>query len=141
MKRALIISLALLGAWFFLDMTGLYFGDVYLVARSYADDWIFLLAYAICLLSFFLFEKVGKYVLDVWLFLWFMTQFFFHWLFTFNGRGAEKIEYFSGSIKLIEIQNVYIPDLYHIVLHVLILLSLLLLNIYIFQSRKKRVAK
>jgi hypothetical protein len=70
-----------------------------------------------------------------------MTQFFFHWLFTFNGRGAEKIEYFSGSIKLIEIQNVYIPDLYHIVLHILILLSLVLLNIYIFQSRKKRVAK
>ena len=40
-KRYCIIPQILLLFWFFLDMTGIYFRNTYLVARSYKDDGIF----------------------------------------------------------------------------------------------------
>ena len=40
-----IISQVVLLIWFFLDMTGLYFGDKCLVTTSYKDDGLFFLIY------------------------------------------------------------------------------------------------
>ena len=42
-KRYCIIPQILLLFWFFLDMTGIYFRNTYLVTRSYKDDGIFFL--------------------------------------------------------------------------------------------------
>lgn len=46
-KRYCIIPQILLLFWFFLNMTGMYFRNTYLVARSYKDDGIFFLIYLV----------------------------------------------------------------------------------------------
>ena len=137
MKKSVIISCFILLMWFFLDMTGLYFEDTYLVTQSFKDDWIFFVIYLVCFLIFIIKEKIGKYLLYAWLLMWFFTQFICHWYFTLTGGGLDKIEYFNGSIKIIDSSSRYYPDLYHVVLHVLILISFVLLNVYIFKDFKK----
>ncbi len=137
-KRSVIIVCVILLIWFFLDMTGLYFGNEYLVSQSYKDDGIFFIIYFVVFILFVFKEKVGKYLLDAWLFMWFITQFLFHWYSTITGGGLSKLEFFKGSIKIINSSSRYFPDLYHIVLHIFILIALIFLNIYIFQVRKKK---
>ena len=137
-KRNVIIVCVILLIWFLLDMTGLYFGNEYLVSQSYKDDGIFFIIYFVVFILFVFKEKVGKYLLDAWLFMWFITQFLFHWYFTITGGGLSKLEFFKGSIKIINSSSRYFPDLYHIVLHIFILTALVFLNIYIFQVRKKK---
>lgn len=56
----LIAQVALL-LWFFLDMTGLYLGDMCLVTRSYTEDGIFFVIYLIAMIMFFVKEKYGKW--------------------------------------------------------------------------------
>ena len=51
-KRYCIIPQILLLFWFFLDMTGIYFRNTYLVARSYKDDGIFFLIYLVTIILF-----------------------------------------------------------------------------------------
>ena len=138
MKKIVIIFCSILLFWFFLDMTGLYFGDKYLVSQSFKDDWIFMLIYLVVFLLFIFNDKFGKYFLGSWLFMWLATQFYFHWYFTITGKGLNKIEYFKGSIKLINSETRYIPDLYHIVLHIFILVSLISFIFYIVKDKKKK---
>ena len=138
MKKIVIIFCSILLFWFFLDMTGLYFGDKYLVSQSFKDDWIFMLIYLVVFLLFIFNDKFGKYFLGSWLFMWLATQFYFHWYFTITGKGLNKIEYFKGSIKLINSETRYIPDLYHIVLHIFILVLLISVIFYIVKDKKKK---
>ncbi len=138
MKKIVIIFCSILLFWFFLDMTGLYFGDKYLVSQSFKDDWIFMLIYLVVFLLFIFNDKFGKYFLGSWLFMWLATQFYFHWYFTITGKGLNKIEYFKGSIKLINSETRYIPDLYHIVLHIFILVSLISVIFYIVKDKKNK---
>ncbi len=130
-KRSCIITNIVLLGWFFLDMVGLYFGgELYLVTRSWKDDGIFFLIFLISLLLFIFKERVGRYILTIWLSIWLVTQFLSHELFTIIGGGEGKIRYFEGSIKLINSDILYIPDLYHIILHVLILIALVTTLLY-----------
>ena len=129
-KRICVVSNVCLLLWFFLDMVGLSINGSILVTRSYKDDGIFFLIFLVVFTLFVFKEKVGKYFLSVWLFMWFLIQFLFHWRFTIFGPSEGKISYFSDTIKLIPSANTYIPDLYHIILHLLILVSLV--NIIIF---------
>ncbi|MDD6395552.1 MAG: hypothetical protein PUB37_05130 [Firmicutes bacterium] len=129
-KRVSIIANICLLLWFTLDMTGLYFGDKYLVARSYADDGIFFVIYAAAFALFLFKDKIGKIILSIWLAMWFVTQFMSHWWFTIFGGGEGKIQYFDGAVKIIESNNIYIPDLYHIVLHILILAAFVYTLLY-----------
>lgn len=138
MKKIVIIFCSILLFWFFLDMTGLYFGDKYLVSQSFKDDWIFMLIYLVVFLLFIFNDKFGKYFLGSWLFMWLATQFYFHWYFTITGKGLNKIEYFKRSIKLINSETRYIPDLYHIVLHIFILVSLISVIFYIVKDKKNK---
>lgn len=62
----------------FLDMVGLSINGSILVTRSYKDDGIFFLIFLVVFTLFVFKEKVGKYFLLVWLFMWFLTQFLFH---------------------------------------------------------------
>lgn len=137
-KRSVIITCVLLLIWFFIDMTGLYFGNEYLVTQSYKEDGIFFIIYLIAFILFISKEKIGKYFLDVWLLMWFITQFLSHWYFTITGGALSKLEYFKGSMKLIDSSTRYFPDLYHIVLHVLILITLIFVNIYIFKVKSNK---
>jgi len=71
-----------------------------------------------------------------WLFMWLLTQFFSHWYYTIFGPSEGKINYFADTIKLIPSSNTYIPDLYHIILHVLILVSLMCVLSNLIFSKK-----
>lgn len=140
-KKNCIISNSVLLLWYFLAMTGVYFKDVYLVKQSYQDDWIFMLIPMIIFLLFIFKEKIGKYILLSWLSLWFMIQFLSHEWYTIFGSGfmgtkEGKIEYFKGAIKLVSSETMYIPDVYHIILHILIIVAMTTTAIYVFDKNR-----
>lgn len=134
-KYCVYVNLLLLG-WFFLDMVGVYLKNMYLVTRSWKDDGIFMIIYVVVLMLFIFKERIGKYILIVWQALWLITQFIFHEWYTIVGGGEEKMSYFSGSVKLFFSESRYVPDLYHIILHILIAASLVLTSIYIVKYKR-----
>ena len=119
-------------------MIGLKIGDKYLVEQALIDDGIFFIIYLVAVMLFIFKEKIGKYVLNIWLLMWFVTQFFSHWIFTINGKGLKKIEYFKDTIKLVDSTTRYIADVYHIVLHILILIAFVMLNLYLFRKKQNK---
>ena len=141
-KRYCIITQTLLLLWFFLDMTGVYFRNSYLVTRSYKDDGLFFLIYLVAMILFIFKEKIGKWAVWVWTSLWFVIQFLCHEWYTIFSKGVmgsleDKIKYFSGAIKWIEIDGRYIPDVYHTILHILILAVVITTALYIRNSKKR----
>lgn len=137
-KKNVVIACIVLLIWFFLDMVGVYFNNTYLVTQSYKDDGLFFAIYLISLLLFIFKEKIGKYILTIWLSMWLFFQYLFHYGYQLIGQTTEsKINYFNGSIKLININNGYFPDLYHFILHILILTSIVILIVYIIKSKKR----
>ena len=141
-KRYCIITQTLLLLWFFLDMTGVYFSNSYLVTRSYKDDGLFFLIYLVAMILFIFKEKIGKWAVWVWTSLWFVIQFLCHEWYTIFSKGVmgsleDKIKYFSGAVKWIEIDGRYIPDVYHTILHILILAVVITTALYIRNSKKR----
>ena len=55
------------------------------------------------------------------------------------GSLEDKIKYFSGAIKWLEIDGGYIPDVYHTILHILILTVVITSAIYIGNSKKASI--
>lgn len=77
-------------------------------------------------------RPAGKWILLGLLAAWFVVQFFCHWYYTVFGAGAKKIrgynECFRDTVRLFPMrEDRLIPDMYHIVLHLLILLNIVLL--------------
>lgn len=142
MKKIYCIVLQiLLLVWFFLDMTGFYFKDRCLVMQSYEEDGIFFLIYFASVILFIFKENAGKWFISVFTALWFFTQFIFHeWYTIFNGgfmgELEGKIKYFKDTIHWTDIEGRYLPDVYHTILHILILLVLACTIIYIINERK-----
>ena len=141
-KRYCIILQILLLFWFFLDMIGVCFGNTCLVTRSYKDDGIFFLIYLATVILFIFTEKVGKWAVTVWTSIWFVIQFLCHEWYTIFGKGIMgslegKIKFFSGTLKWLEIGGRYIPDVYHTILHILILTVVITSVIYIRNSKKE----
>ena len=135
-KRMFLISQLMLLVWFFLDMTGVYFDDCYLVTRSYKEDGIFFLIYLVTVLLYIFKENVGKWAVLGWSIMWFVTQFMNHELVTITGRGYEgKLKYFADSLYWLKIDGMYIPDVYHTVLHILILAVIITAIIYIMNKK------
>ena len=142
MKKYCVISNIVLLCWYFLAMTGVYFGNKYLVTRSYKDDWIFMVIPLTAFIVFLVKEKIGKFILIAWLLMWFVTQFLSHEWYTIFGSGFMgsmdgKIKYFMGSIKFINSKTLYIPDVYHTILHVLIIVTLVITIIYSVGKKKR----
>jgi hypothetical protein len=127
-KVCFVLNLCLL-LWFFLDMTGMSINGHILVTRSFREDGIFFLIFLVLFIWYIFKDRIGKYFLTGWLFMWFLTQFLSHWYFTIFGPSEGKMNYFADTIKLVSASSVYIPDLYHIILHILILASLISLII------------
>ena len=141
-KKYCIIAQMILLLWFFLDMIGIHFGDKCLVTRSYKEDGIFFLIYLTAVVLFIIEEKFGKWFVICWMSMWFVIQFLCHeWYTIFNsgfmGTLEGKIEYFSGTIQWLQIDGRYIPDVYHTILHILIIISLTVTIIYSAKSKKK----
>ena len=87
-------------------------------------------------------EKIGKWAVWVWTSLWFVIQFLCHEWYTVFSKGVmgsleDKIKYFSGAIKWIEIDGRYIHDVYHTILHILILAVVITTALYIRNSKKR----
>ena len=142
MKKNFVLFLQIvLLIWFFLDMVGLYFGDNCLVTRSYNDDGIFFFLYLVTVIIFAVKENIGKWLSIGFLSIWLIIQFICHeWYTIFNdgfmGTLENKIEYFSGTMQWLVIEGKYIPDIYHTVLHILILFTLIGTVIYTIKVKK-----
>lgn len=141
-KKYCIISNIVLLLWYFLAMIGVDFGNKYLVTSSYKEEWFFLVIPLVILIVFIFKEQVGKYLLLIWNSMWLITQFLSHEWYTvfrsgFMGSTEGKIEYFKDAIKIFTSETVYIPDVYHIILHVLIIIALTTTIIYSFDKKSK----
>ena len=138
-KKMFLICQILLLIWFFLDMTGVYFKDSYLVTRSYIDDGLFFVIYLATVVLFLIKDKIGKWAVLGWSVIWFIAQFMSHEMVTITGNGYDnKTHYFEGSLKWLEIEGVYVPDVYHTVLHILILAVIITGAVYVFQRKSKK---
>ena len=94
-------------------------------------EFAMLCLYSAALAAYHLLVPAGRWILLGVLALWFVVQFFCHWYYTLFGASAQKLkgynECFRGAIRLIpESDRRLVPDLYHIVLHALILVNLCL---------------
>lgn len=93
-------------------------------------EFVMLCLYSVGLLLYYLLPA-GKWILLSVLILWFTVQFFCHWYFTIFGASERKLkgynDCFRHTIHLVPLSETrLIPDLYHIVLHTLILLNILI---------------
>ena len=124
-KRLAVILNVLLLLWYALSMFGVRIGEAYLVEGAFRDEWIFLLIPTLTFILYLSLGKTGKVIHLTWLSMWFITQFLSHEWYSIFGKGfmgdvEGKIDYFRNCIKLIDLPGRYVPDLYHIVLHLLI---------------------
>ncbi len=144
MKRIINILLVSLLFWFTLDITGFSIGNSCLVESpgilSFDTTWWII--FVVCSMLFFLKEKQGKYVLSVFLTVWVIVQYFSHWNYTIFGVTERKLsgynKFFANTYHIIpQSDSILIPDLYHIILHILLISLLGLMIVYIFQKRNR----
>ena len=128
----LIFELVLL-AWFWGCIVTYKIGKCTLVDGMgiHSAEFIMLLIYTMSILSYLLFPKIGRFIVLAALVFWLIVQFFCHWYYTLFGASDMKIkgynECFKNTIRIFpQRDNKIIPDLYHIVLHLLILVNITL---------------
>lgn len=93
-------------------------------------EFIMLCLYSIGLVSYHFFLPAGKLILFTILLLWFVVQFLCHWYYTIFGASKKKLrgynECFRDTIRIFPMSEVrLVPDLYHIILHILILANII----------------
>ena len=133
MRAAVIAVSVLLWVWFLGAVFTWRFGKILLVeGMGIKSAECFMLAlFSAALGLYVLWEPAGRWVLPAVLAFWLVVQFFCHEYFTLFGASPEKLagynECFAGTVKLFPPkEDRLIPDLYHIILHLLILANLLL---------------
>ena len=142
MKKICIVSIALLFIWFSMDMTGFSVGSVTLVEAAWNSiDGVWWLIFLFLATLFIIKDTIGKYLLTLFIFLWLIIEYFSHWHYTLFGASDKKInaynQFFSETYHIIPPSNtVVIPDFYHIVLHIFILLTLICLIAFCVHNRK-----
>lgn len=134
MRLSVIIVSTLLWIWFLGCTISWCFGKVVLVNGEGVKSLEFavLVLFSIGMVLYILFEPVGKWVLLSELALWLVVQFFCHEYFTIFGVSERKLtgynQCFEGTVKVFPVSETrLIPDLYHIVLHILLAVDLGLL--------------
>ena len=139
MRIAIIVISCLLWLWFLGCTFTWKFGKVLLVEGMglKSIEFTALVLFTIGIGIFLLWEPVGKWILLAELALWLVAQFFSHEYFTIFGVSDWKLkgynECFAGTFKLFPVSETrLIPDLYHIILHLLILADLVLTAILLF---------
>ena len=123
-----LFAQSFLWLWFLGCTTTWRFGKLLLVEGMgiKSVEFAMLCVYSIGLITYYFFQPAGKWILITILVLWFVVQFFCHWCYTIFGCSDRKLkgynECFKGTVRLIPMsEKNLIPDLYHIVLHILIL--------------------
>ncbi|WLC62223.1 hypothetical protein [Clostridium sp. CM028] len=81
-------------------------------------------------------------MLSIFLTTWPIIQYSSHWNYTIFGVTERKLrgynEYFANTFHVIPpSDSILIPDLYHIILHILIITLLVLMLIYILKNKSK----
>ena len=120
--------------WFFGCIVTYRIGNLLLVdgmGIKSVEFWMFMVYLAGVLLRIML-PQVGNWVVLAVLVFWLVVQYFCHEHFTIFGATPEKIQgynqCFEGSLCIVpRREDRLIPDFYHIVLHGLILLNIVLL--------------
>ena len=128
-KKVAIIANSLLLLWFSLNMFGVKLGEKYLVEGAFKDDGLFMLISVITFILFVVTKKIGKYFHLIWLSMWLVVQFLSHEWYTIFGNGFMgdvdvKINHFKDCIKIVSVQGRYVPDAYHTILHILLVVAL-----------------
>ena len=120
--------------WFFGCIVTYRLGNVLLVEGMGIKSVEFgmLVVYAASILLRVALPQVGNWFVLAVLVFWLVIQYFCHWHFTIFGATPEKIRgynrCFEGSLCIVpRREDRLIPDFYHIVLHILIALNLVLL--------------
>lgn len=93
-------------------------------------EFAVLCLYSLGLAAFHCFQPAGRWILLGILLLWFAVQFMCHWYFTIFGASERKLQgyndCFRDAVRIFPMSDKrLIPDLYHIVLHLLILANIL----------------
>lgn len=127
-----ILMQALLWIWFLGCTTTYRIGKHLLVDGMgiKSAEFIMLCLYSIGLVSYHIFLSAEKWILLTILLLWFIVQFLCHWYYTIFGASEKKLrgynECFRDTIRIFPMSEVrLVPDLYHIILHILILANII----------------
>ena len=120
--------------WFFGCIVTYRMGNVLLVEGMgiKSAEFGMLVVYIASILLRVALPQVGNWFVLAVLVFWLVIQYFCHWHFTIFGATPEKIQgynqCFEGSLCIVpRREDRLIPDFYHIVLHILIALNLVLL--------------
>ena len=94
-------------------------------------EFCMLCLYSAGLIAFYCFRPAGKWILFGILVLWFVVEFFCHWFFTIFGASERKLkgynDCFRDTVRIFPMsEKRLVPDLYHIVQHLLILMNIFL---------------
>ena len=128
-----IICQVILWIWF-LGCTVTYRAGKYLLVEGVGPksaEFAVLCLYSLGLIAFHCLQLSGKWILSGILMLWFIVQFMCHWYYTIFGASERKLQgyndCFRDSIRIFPMSDKrLIPDLYHIVLHILILINIVM---------------
>ena len=93
-------------------------------------EFAVLCLYSLGLAAFHCFQPAGRWILLGILLLWFAVQFMCYWYFTIFGASERKLQgyndCFRDAVRIFPMSDKrLIPDLYHIVLHLLILANII----------------
>lgn len=120
--------------WFFGCIVTYRMGNVLLVegVGIKSAEFGMLVVYIASILLRVALPQVGNWFVLAVLVFWLVIQYFCHWHFTIFGATPEKIQgynqCFEGSLCIVpRREDRLIPDFYHIVLHILIALNIVLL--------------
>ena len=124
MTTATVLAQIILFCWFFGCVCTYKFGK-------------YICLFSIGSISFWIVPFLGKWFLLGVLLFWFTVQFFCHWYYTIFGASEKKLkgynDCFKNTVHIIPASKTkLIPDLYHMILHLLILLNIVLVLCNIF---------
>ena len=142
-RTAKIVTIAILGLllfWFTFDITGLKIGQTKLVTSAFIDepiDFVFWLIFIGSIVLFILKDKIGKYIIAGFIFLWGGVQLSMYFK---SKSGIESYnQFFSDTHHIIEAsENFIVKDTYHLILDVLILLAFISTILYLILKLKTK---
>ena len=150
LKILKIVVLAFLGIlllWFTFNITGLKVGNTKIVTSAFIDepiDFVFYIIFIVGIVFFILKDKIGKYILSIFIFLWGVFQF------TTYFKTGESIDAYNKTFAdthhiIAASQETLIKDTYHIFLDIFILLAFIVIMLFlivkIISSKKKSQAR
>ena len=139
-KIVTIAILSLLSVWFTFNITGLKIGQTKLVTSAFIDeptDFVFWLIFIGSIVLFILKDKIGKYIIALFILLLGGIQFSIYFK---SKSGIESYnKFFSDTHHIIEAsENFIVKDTYHLILDILILLAFVSVIVYIILKLKTK---